>query len=255
MNRNALALVGPSPNPYRRLRGEVLRRLPEPARERLRRVAGRGPRAVEANPLTSWVAHHEGRFVFKGPDYLDMYHRHFSRFRGRPVTVLEFGVYKGGSLEMWRDYFGPRAQIHGVDIDPECEAVEGPQLTVHIGDQADRRFLRRLARGIGRIDIVIEDGGHTMAQQITTLEEIYPRMAKGGVYFAEDLCTSYWPEFGGGHRKPGTFIEHAKDRIDDLNAVHSKEPGFVRSQFSDITDSMHVYCGAIVFERRGPTGH
>ena len=53
--------------------------------------------------------------------YFEIYHRHFERFRGRPVTVLEFGVNQGGSLQMWRDYFGRKAAIHGVDIDPRCE--------------------------------------------------------------------------------------------------------------------------------------
>ncbi|MGQ0631427.1 MAG: class I SAM-dependent methyltransferase [Sporichthyaceae bacterium] len=241
-------------NTYRRGRREILQRLPEPARIRLRRATGRRSQGhANANPLPLWLENHTGRFAFKGTDYLDMYHRHFYQFRGKPVVVVEFGVHKGGSLEMWRDYFGPLAQIHGVDIDPECKRISGPQLTIHIGDQEDRKFLRRLAREIGRIDIVIEDGGHTMAQQVTTFEEIYPRMSKHGVYFAEDLCTSYWPEFGGGHRRPGTFIEHAKERIDDLHACHSRDPGLLPSKFTRTTRCMSVYCGVVVFER-GPSG-
>jgi hypothetical protein len=48
-----------------------------------------------------------GRLIHKWVHYFDIYHRHFERFRGRPVVVLEFGVSEGGSLEMLRDYFGP----------------------------------------------------------------------------------------------------------------------------------------------------
>ena len=32
--------------------------------------------------------------------------------------VLEIGVYRGGSLRGWREWF-PKAEIHGLDINPE----------------------------------------------------------------------------------------------------------------------------------------
>jgi ubiquinone/menaquinone biosynthesis C-methylase UbiE len=50
--------------------------------------------------------------------YLEIYERHFERYRGTDVHVLEIGVFGGGSLQMWKDYFGPQSQIFGVDINP-----------------------------------------------------------------------------------------------------------------------------------------
>ena len=44
--------------------------------------------------------------VWKWKHYCDVYHRHFSKFVGREVHVLEVGIYSGGSLQMWREYFG-----------------------------------------------------------------------------------------------------------------------------------------------------
>ena len=201
------------------------------------------------NPLETYFRANRKRLIRKWVHYFDIYDRHFSRFRGKPVTVLEFGVSHGGSLEMWRDYFGRKAIIHGVDIDPRCRDLAGRRTTIHIGDQEDREFLRRLVDEIGPVDVVVEDGGHTMGQQIATFEEVYPRMAPDGVFLIEDLHTSYWERYGGGYRQEGTFVEYAKGLTDQLNAWHSREEGFSVDEFTRTTRSMHFYDSIIVFER------
>ena len=193
----------------------------------------------------------KGNLIHKWVHYFDIYDRHFSAFRGKNITVVEFGVSHGGSLNMWRDYFGPKARIIGIDINPECEKFATKNTEIYIGDQEDKDFLRSLMDKIGKVDIVIEDGGHTMLQQINTFEEVYPKMSDNGVFLIEDLHTSYWDGYGGGYRKQGTFIEKAKGLIDDLNAWHSKDPeSFKVTDFTKTTHSMHFYDSIIVFERK-----
>ena len=200
------------------------------------------------NPLEQHFRDNRGRLIHKWIHYFDIYDRHFAPYRGRPVTVVEFGVYHGGSLQMWRSYFGRRARIIGVDIDPRCQAAAGDRIEVVLGNQEDRDFLRDLRERVGPIDVLIEDGGHSMTQQITTLEEMLPAIREGGVYLAEDLHTSYWPDpYGGGLRKPGTFIEYAKNLIDQQHAWHTDDlevDGWTRT----IT-GMHVYDSIIVFDK------
>jgi hypothetical protein len=65
-----------------------------------------------------------GRGIWKWLHYFDVYERHLRRFVGREVHIVEVGVYSGGSLEMWRDYFGDRCRIYGVDIQPACKTYE-----------------------------------------------------------------------------------------------------------------------------------
>src|SRR5690349_839743 len=85
---------------------------------------------------------HSGRLIHKWAHYLDHYDRHFAKYRNTPVKMLEIGVSKGGSLEMWREYFGPQAVIYGIDVDPECASrVDAPN-QVRIGSQDDPTFLR-----------------------------------------------------------------------------------------------------------------
>lgn len=182
--------------------------------------------------------------------YFDIYDRHFQKYKGKRVVVVEFGVYHGGSLKMWKDYFGSNARIIGVDINPECKKFKDKNVEIFIGDQEDRAFLKKLMKKIGPVDVVIEDGGHTMKQQIHTFEEVYPYVKEDGVFLIEDLHTSYWEGYGGGYRKAGTFIEYAKDRIDELNAWHSKDnESFKVTDFTKSTYSIHAYDSIVVFEK------
>lgn len=202
------------------------------------------------NDLEKYFNKNNDKLIHKWLHYFDIYDRHFSRFRGKPVTILEFGVYHGGSLQMWKHYFGKNAKIIGVDIDKRCKKLEEDRVKIYIGDQEDRKFLKTLKEEIGTVDIVIEDGGHTMGQQIATFEEIYPIVASKGVFLIEDLHTSYWEEYGGGYRKSNTFIEYAKGLIDQLNAWHSKDShSFKVNEFTKTTSSMHFYDSIAVFEK------
>lgn len=141
-----------------------------------------------SNPLRSYFdSHRDGRAILKWVHYFDIYHRHFSKFVGRDVHVLEIGVYSGGSLEMWREYFGPKCHLYGVDIEGACKVYENEYTKVFVGDQADRQFWKVFKKEVPTIDILIDDGGHLPEQQIVTLEEMLPHLRRGGVYLCEDV--------------------------------------------------------------------
>jgi hypothetical protein len=147
-----------------------------------------GASAFRQNPLRDFFsAHKEGRGIWKWNHYFDIYDLHFNRFRGSDVHILEVGIYSGGSLEMWQSYFGPRSKIYGVDIEPACKAYESDSVRVYIGDQADRGFWRRFKQEVPVVDIVIDDGGHLLEQQIVTLEELLPHLQPAGIYLCEDV--------------------------------------------------------------------
>lgn len=203
------------------------------------------------NDLEKYFTENNGNLIHKYKHYFDIYDRHFSRFRGTDVHVLEIGVSHGGSLQMWKSYFGPRAKIYGVDINPHCKQLEEEQIYILIGDQADRGFLRSLLEAIPRIDILIDDGGHTMAQQINTFEVLFPHIDKEGIYLCEDLHTSYWKKFGGGYRKSGSYIEYSKNFIDSIHAWHSRQPKKLNvSDFTRSVCGLHYYNSVLVIEKR-----
>lgn len=147
-----------------------------------------------ANPLLDYAnSISEGPGLWKWDHYLDIYHENFARFRGTDVHILEIGIYSGGSLKMWREYFGAAATIYGVDIEPACKVYEEAKTRVFVGDQADRAFWHSFKSEVPRIDILIDDGGHAYEQQATTLEEMLPHISPGGLFLCEDLYHEYNP--------------------------------------------------------------
>lgn len=175
------------------------------------------------SPLEALFAANTGRLVTKWPHYLRFYEQIFAVHRGQPVRMLEIGVQYGGSLDLWRKYFGPRATLFGIDIDPECATrVEAPN-QVRIGSQADPEFLKSVVDEMGGVDIVLDDGSHVASHQVASFRALWPRLSYGGVYVIEDLHTSYWPEWEGGYRVPGSGIELVKDLIDDMHGWHHDE--------------------------------
>ena len=139
---------------------------------------------------------HRGHLIGKIDHFFDVYEPHFTRFINTPVKILEIGVDQGGSLELWQQYFGPAASIHGIDINPECKNLETQGFTIHLGSQADEGFLRTVNDAYGPFDIVIDDGSHLMEHQILSFETLYPLVDKNGIYICEDAFTSYWKEYG-----------------------------------------------------------
>ena len=203
------------------------------------------------NPLRDLFNQHQGRFISKWDHYFDVYHRYLNRFRGTECTVLEIGVFHGGSLQLWREYFGPGARIVGVDINPKCAGIVEPGCEIVIGSQSDRGFLRDLRSRLGPIDVLIDDGGHRMEQLVITFQELFGAVKSNGVYIAEDLHTSYWREYGGGYRNPASFIEFVKAHIDQLNSWYSRDAGsFVPDDFTRSVSSMHFHDSMLVIEKQ-----
>lgn len=180
--------------------------------------------------------------------YFEAYDKFFSRYRGKDVTILEIGVFRGGSLQMWKNYFKVsenNIQVYGIDIDPECKNLEEDGVEIFIGSQEDREFLRKVKQRIGKVDILIDDGGHTMKQQITAFEELFDLVGDEGIYLCEDLHTSYMKEYGGEYQGK-TFIEYSKNLIDFLHAQYSETDDLTRNKYSDEIKFI-TYCDSMIF--------
>jgi hypothetical protein len=209
---------------------------------------GSGPGA--GNPLADYYFNNPGRRINKWHHYFEIYHRHFAAFRGRAPVVVEIGVWQGGSLQMWHDYFGPGARIVGIDVDPRCRQFEDASTSILIGDQADRGFLAEVRERVPHIDILIDDGGHTMTQQIVTFEELYPHIQPNGIYLCEDMHTSLLEKWGGGPGREGTFLEYSKALIDQLYGWYATHPGQVVGSLTRTTFALHFYNSVLVIEKR-----
>ena len=163
--------------------------------------------------------------VHKWHHYFDIYTKHFGRYRDRPIKMLEIGVYRGGSLRMWKDYFHPDSTIVGIDIDKSCKdhEIADRNVFVRIGSQADPRFLAEVNEEFGPFDIILDDGSHKTHHQNISFGALFrSALRDGGCYMVEDVHTNYWLKHVDSE---DTFIDLSKQMVDMLH-----EPYFDRKE-------------------------
>jgi hypothetical protein len=212
----------------------------------LRPDDGRAPQEIER---LFWE--NTGRVVDKWHHYLPIYDRYFASFAGRRVRMLEIGVFKGGSLALWRKYFGPEAVIFGIDINPDCAAFDGESGSIRIGSQADPEFLRKVVAEMGGLDIVLDDGSHFARHIRASLDALFPLLSDGGIYMVEDLQTAYWRYFSGSTLLRPNFMRVVKKMMDDIN--HWYHPHGQRiAATADRLTAIHVHNAVVVLEKGVP---
>jgi hypothetical protein len=167
------------------------------------------------------------------------------------------GSPRAGSFAVWRPYFGPDATIYGIDTEEACrDKIESLGLNCHarIGSQDDVAFLLRVVEDMGGIDIVIDDGSHIAEHQCATFRTLFPLLENGGLYICEDLHTSYWSDWHGGHRRPGTFIELVKDMIDSIHTWYwPLTNDLTDMRLHRIVSAIHIHDSMVVIEKN-PVG-
>ena len=163
--------------------------------------------------------------VHKWHHYFDIYTKHFDQYRDRPIKMLEIGVFRGGSLRMWKDYFHPDSTIVGIDIDKTCKdhEIADRNVYVRIGSQADLKFLAEVNEEFGPFDIILDDGSHKTHHQNISFGALFRSALKdGGCYMVEDVHSNYWLKLVDSE---DTFIDLSKQMVDMLH-----EPYFDRKE-------------------------
>jgi 23S rRNA U2552 (ribose-2'-O)-methylase RlmE/FtsJ len=145
---------------------------------------------------------------YNKPDhFLDLYRKLFDEFKDKKGKILELGIQKGGSLELWENWL-PKFQVIGVDI-RDCKEFDNERIKTLQLDQRDEKILE-----YAPFDIIIDDGGHKMSEQIDSFRMLYPSLNSGGLYIIEDLNSSYWDEFWDQELKTVDFL---RGLVDDVN--------------------------------------
>ena len=171
--------------------------------------------------------------------YFSAYEEMFNKYVGKKITFVEVGVLQGGSLFMWREYFGKNARIIGIDLHPNAKELEKHGFEIYIGSQSDKNFWRNFYSKVGKIDILLDDGGHVNDQQIITLSESIPYTNDDGVIVTEDVHTSYFKKFG--NPSKFSFINYSKYLIDIINSRFPGTQKKVNHNFRDKIYSISFY--------------
>lgn len=176
--------------------------------------------------------------------YFHTYPELLESYRNKKITFVEIGVLDGGSLFMWREFFGPKARIIGVEFNPDAKRWEKDGFEIYIGSQSDKKFWDRFFKKIGSVDIILDDGGHTNEQQIVTAYKTIPHIKDGGMLIVEDTHASYMTRFG--NPSSVSFIEWCKSLIDNIN---SRFPNIHQSRlpYKNHVSSIQFYESIVCF--------
>jgi hypothetical protein len=196
---------------------------------------------------------HEIYEHYKNPKYLSIKHSSYfqvyeellSKYRNKPIIFVEVGVLNGGSLLMWRSYFGSEARIIGVDYNPAAKKWEKEGFEIYIGSQSDPAFWDNFFEAFGEIDVLFDNGGHTNEQQIITTYKCIPHIRDKGILIVEDTHSSYMRGFGNPSRY--SFMNYAKNLID--SGINSRFPAvkLPKTPLRNVIYSMTVYETIVCF--------
>lgn len=170
------------------------------------------------------------KLSIKNDSYFDIYESLFERYIGRQITFVEIGVFNGGSLHMWREYFGESARIIGIDLNPIAMELKKDGFEIFIGNQESHEFWLTLKDQLGSVDIILDDGGHRNGQQISTIYYGVELIKDGGIIVVEDTHTSYFRRFG--NPSPFSFINYSKMIVDVIGS-RFRYVKSMRSKFYD----------------------
>ena len=126
--------------------------------------------------------------------YIENYERHFGHLRNMPVQLLELGVWHGGSLLMWQEYFATGLVV-GLDLQPNPLKEMPERVRFYQGSQDDGILLGHVARECAPdgFDIIIDDASHIGTLARTSFHNLFEKHLKsGGIYVIEDWGTGYW---------------------------------------------------------------
>jgi len=115
--------------------------------------------------------------------YLDVYTELFLPFRDKEINIIEIGIYQGGSMRLFSDWF-TKARIIGYDITEEYIAVplgRAEKIIKDFNNFSKEEFNEFPPH------IIIDDSSHLIKDQLKIIQICYPQLQEGGILIIEDV--------------------------------------------------------------------
>ena len=127
-------------------------------------------------------------------NYQYLYASFFHEHKNDVKNLLEIGIYKGGSLRAWREYF-ERGNIYGMDIDPNT-IFQGERIQTIVADQNKIESLASAFKEFGvKFDVIVDDGWHQPEASVNTMIAALPYMSENSVFVLEDIKGNLYEPF------------------------------------------------------------
>lgn len=143
--------------------------------------------------LEIYNKHKKGDWPDKGSvhSYIELYDWILEPYRESAKNILEIGLMSGESLRMWDEYFS--GDVYGMDCDirphgglADLTETIGLGYKVCIGDAESEKEVEKYFNGM-KFDVIIEDAGHHVPQQLKIYSVFKKYLNEGGIYIIEDI--------------------------------------------------------------------
>jgi hypothetical protein len=127
--------------------------------------------------------------------YLDLYELILRHKKYTATDVLEVGIWNGGSIKLWHDYF-VNANVYGLDImklDNVWDEVKNKdriKLFTEINAYDTNVFNEKFSDK--KFDFVLDDGPHTLESMITFITLYSKILKEDGILIIEDVQSWEW---------------------------------------------------------------
>lgn len=120
-------------------------------------------------------------------NYITEYYGYeFANKRDIPLSILEVGMYRGGSVRLWLEWFN-EASIVGIDNNPSyfIGEITNPRAKVLFEDGYSPAVVNKFQDE--SFDYIIDDGPHSLESQITVVKLWANKLKSGGKFIIEDI--------------------------------------------------------------------
>lgn len=116
--------------------------------------------------------------------YIDSYDKLFLDYKEKTINILEVGVSEGGSVRLWSEYF-TNATIFGYDIVRTARPNIFNENVSYIVKDVNHIAIDEFKDT--PLSIAIDDGSHSLQDQLTFIKTIYDQVIPGGLLIVEDI--------------------------------------------------------------------
>ena len=189
-----------------------------------------------------------------GMGYAEIYESYFKSLREKKLNILEIGVSRGASIKVWSEYF-INSTIVGIDIDKVDEKIfniNKKNIGIHQGSQSDKVFLDKIINEYKKFDIIIDDGSHYPKDVIKSFKILFPALDSNGLYFIEDMQTSYNHFFHGNPfdlKYSNTHMNFFKHLTDSLNYQEIANPFYKKNIFDSKIKNISFYHNLVIIKK------
>jgi len=123
--------------------------------------------------------------LINGHKYTVYYEKHLKKLKKNKIKILELGAFKGNASASFFFYF-ENSFIYSLDLYPDLFIYKSERIKSFKIDNSSEKGLLNLPQKM-KYDLIIEDAGHYLKDQIITLFTLFPKLKKKGIYVVEEL--------------------------------------------------------------------